>query len=138
MEVDVSHNACAVAADGSIVAIGGKDGVVRIWNTETNTVRDVGLRHPGAVLSCAFDPNDSFLVTSGGDGRVIVWDLARRRRRWTLDGHAGWVRACAVAPDGRWLPESQAVTGSVSSAWPVFIDMASDRSLKPLDDPIAK
>jgi WD40 repeat protein len=103
MAVDVSHNACAVGTDGATVAIGGEDGGIRLWNAETNTARDVGLRHPGAVLACAIGPDGSFLATGGGDGLVIGWDLARRRRRWVLEGHAGWVRACAVAPTGKWL-----------------------------------
>ena len=72
----------AFSPDGSLVATGGTDGTVRIWDlvlrakaTGFAAVRPV-LRHDQRVRSVEFSPDGRLLLTASDDRTVRVWDVA--------------------------------------------------------------
>ena len=74
-EDDPSPVVHAVAAAPGVLATGGADHAVRLWDPVTGQ----GLRHlrghDGPVLAAAFGCAGTLLATAGDDGTVRLWDL---------------------------------------------------------------
>jgi WD40 repeat protein len=99
--------------DGSLLATGGDDRTVRLWNTDTGQLRGL-LRHRGSINAVAFSPDGRTLATTGGRS-VDLWDLdalpeaigpggrSRPPRRAVLRDHQDKVHALAFTPDGATL-----------------------------------
>ena len=65
--------------DGTLVASGGGDTKVRLWDATTGEQVGPPLeRHTAFVLSLDFSPDGRLLATSGVDGRVFLWDVTTR------------------------------------------------------------
>lgn len=91
--------ALAFAPDGTRLASGGDDGVLRLW--------DVGrgcaycFRHAGAVTVVAFAPDGERLLSAGEDGMLRLWDRPLGTRLAILVGHCSAVRAVTFTADGQ-------------------------------------
>jgi WD40 repeat protein/DNA-binding SARP family transcriptional activator len=59
--------------DGQFIATGGADGMARVWDAETGSLRFTLTGHTGFVWSVAWSPDSSHLATGGGE--VKVWDI---------------------------------------------------------------
>jgi WD40 repeat protein len=79
----VTVTTAAYSRDGSAIAVGRDDGVVRVWRADV--AEDVDLHgHTGRVDSVDFDPSGARLVSGGSDSSgqgppsygVLVWDIA--------------------------------------------------------------
>jgi WD40 repeat protein len=93
--------------DGTLVATGGEDNTVRLWNAATGAPRAAPLPTSGCVLALAFSPNGAHLATGCLDGTVRAWEVATGTARWPALQLRGPVRSVAFTPDGSVL-----VTGS--------------------------
>ena len=94
----------AISPDDKLIASGGGDTHVRLWNAETG--KQIGPpmeRHTAFVLSIDFSPDGQTIATAGIDGRVLLWDLATRVPRFELLGHRGVVHSVDFSPDGKTL-----------------------------------
>ncbi len=58
-----------------LIATGGSDNVVRVWNWQTQTEADGLLGHTGSVASLAFDPSSRTIISGSYDTTVRVWRL---------------------------------------------------------------
>jgi WD40 repeat protein len=107
----VASVAFGVGPEGSLLlASGGEDGTVRLWDPATGTqVGEPLAAHSGKVLSVAFgaQPDGRLLLASGGaDGIVRLWDPAAGiPLRQLPTGHDWAVTSVAFGarPDGRLL-----------------------------------
>jgi WD40 repeat protein/serine/threonine protein kinase len=90
----------AFSPDGGVFATGGRDGMVRFWDTATGKPVGVPLVHPQSVECLAFDGTGSRLVTGSKDGVVRVWDYAIGKVLFQCTKHQGAVLAVAVSPRG--------------------------------------
>ena len=91
--------------NGLMLASGGRDGTVHLWDMATGTLwKTLGGGHREAVHSVAFSP-DGWILASGGADRVIrLWDAATGTLWKTLGGgHGEAVHSVAFSPDGRTL-----------------------------------
>ncbi|GAA5915392.1 uncharacterized protein JCM6883_006823 [Sporobolomyces salmoneus] len=122
-----------VHPDGSRVATGGLDTVVRIWNTAPALEKEkeeegeekcprllcTGTSHAGAVTTCKWSNGGAYLASGADDGAVLVWALdgAKGGKVWgsettnienwkatrRLVGHQSDVANVAWSPDDRFL-----------------------------------
>jgi WD40 repeat protein len=101
--------ALALGGDGTRIASGGADGVVRAWDSGGRTVGVPMNGHTGKVLSVAVNARGDRVVCGGADGTVRVWNIATGREvvpTMMIPG-SPQVQAVAFSPDG-----SQVVAGS--------------------------
>jgi serine/threonine-protein kinase len=115
-------HAAAFSPDGQLIAFGGEDGAVRLWDVPNAKEHAYLGRHNNnsAVLRAAFSPDGSKVATGSRDGMVFLWEVARpgRERPTQLRAHTDPpvpVTALAFSPDGKIL--ASASNGKVVKLW---------------------
>ena len=68
----------AVSPDGQLMATGGWDRTVTLWNVETQTVHRSLKGHTGEIYVLAFSPDGKFLVSGGADNWIEHPESAAR------------------------------------------------------------
>ncbi|WP_322779093.1 TIR domain-containing protein, partial [Frankia sp. Cas4] len=112
--------------DDTMIASGGGDGSVRLWETATGRELRTLTGHTGGVRSVGFSPDGTMIASGGGDGSVRLWDTATGRELRTLTGHTGSVLSVGFSPDSTMIA-SGGGAGSVR-LW----DTATGRQLRSL------
>jgi WD40 repeat protein len=80
----------AVNAASNVMASGGDDGVVRIWNLRTVEPTPLLLRHPSGPIRALTLSGDGAIVVSGGDYSARIWatQTGELLREIAVDGAA--------------------------------------------------
>ncbi len=95
--------AIAYAPNGDLIASGGADRTVRLWNL---TTRDLVRTYRGArafITSIAISHDSKLIAAASIDGSIRVWSATSRRQRQLFSGHQGAVNQISFAPDNRRL-----------------------------------
>ena len=74
----------AYSPDGSLVATGGDDGKVKLWNTGSSFCFVTFTEHEASVSGLVFTPSGKVVLSSSLDGTVRAFDMARYRNFKTL------------------------------------------------------
>lgn len=93
----------AFSPDGTTLASGSDDHLVKIWDVSTKKLLQTLQQHDSLVTSVAFSPSGDLLATAGYDRKVILWDTHTYQPLHIMKGHKGSIRGIAFSPDGRWL-----------------------------------
>jgi WD40 repeat protein len=104
--------------DGSRVASGSQDKIVRVWSVQTGQCEHTLEGHSGRVWSVVFSPDGSRVASGLNDKTVRVWDVQTGQCEHTLNGHSGSVISVVFSPDG-----SRVVSGSSDNTvrvWDVY------------------
>jgi WD repeat-containing protein 48 len=78
----------ALSARGSILASGGPDSVVRIWDSKTGKLITKFVGHTDNVRSILINQDASTIMTASSDQTVKVWSMAAGRCMHTLTMHS--------------------------------------------------
>ena len=114
----------AFSPDSKLLASGGQDGVVKVWEIATGGLKQAFREHKGSVISVAFSPSGKVIASSsaftaalGSDspmversaGEVLVWHIQTKQIIGRLSHHAEPVEIAQgdfpvnFSPDDRWL-----------------------------------
>lgn len=96
-------SALAFSPDSSILASGGRDHEIRLWDARTGAERFTLPGHDAPVLCLAFSPDGSTLASGGEDKAVRLWDNATGKQKSILTAARDHVLSVAFSPDGKLL-----------------------------------
>ncbi len=84
------------------LAVGGRDGTVKVWDALQRESLVTFNAHIGQVTHLHFSEDGHILVTGGEDQRTIVWDWRAREPIFVIE-NGGRVTNIAISPDNRFI-----------------------------------
>jgi WD40 repeat protein len=96
---DGNVRAVEFSPDSRMIAIVGRDRVVRIWSIEGKELMQL-TGHEGAVRSFRFSPDNKMIITTAQDRIVRVWSL-NDNKPLQLRGHQNWVEDLEISSDSK-------------------------------------
>jgi mono/diheme cytochrome c family protein len=90
----------AFSADGQLIATGGEDKTVRVWDAATGKQKVSCEGHTDEVLAVAISRDGKYVLSAGRDRTVRLWDVKTGAERRRYGGHTDAVNAVAFSPDG--------------------------------------
>ena len=92
----------AFSPDGTLIAAGGADSLVTVWDAETYEQVHELAGHSGWVSTVDFS-HDGTRIVSGADDDLIVWSLETGEELQRLVGHQGFVYGGVFSPDDQYV-----------------------------------
>jgi RNA polymerase sigma factor (sigma-70 family) len=89
----------ALAPEGDLLATGGADATVKVWDAHGSGEPQVFLGHRDHVQSVAFFRHRRAVVSGSRDGTARIWDIGSGKEVLVLKGNGAAIEALAVAPD---------------------------------------
>ena len=106
----------ALSPDGRLLATGGLDGTVRLWDVETGRLVRALIGHNSYVSGLDWSPDGNTLASAGTyDITVRLWDTRTGQPLRVLKGHPAEVTLVKWSPDGRTVLATGGISGAVSS-----------------------
>jgi WD40 repeat protein len=104
----------AFSKDGQSMAVACDDRMVRIYDGNTNALRQTLKGHTAIVYAVVYSPNAKMLASCSGiwapefnksqkPGEIILWNLGKGTAEFTLEGSPGGLSSVTFAPDGKKL-----------------------------------
>jgi WD40 repeat protein/serine/threonine protein kinase len=103
----------ALSSDGRLLAAGGNDGNVKLWDARTWEEVRTFHAHDQHIHRVAFAPGGRILATASSDGTVKIWDVATAAWLHTLKQGDVQVGTLVFSPEGRWLISGDSETVKV-------------------------
>ncbi|MDX1991054.1 MAG: TIR domain-containing protein [bacterium] len=113
--------------DGSVLATGGQDNLVMLWDAASGERLHTLIGHNGFVEALAFNGDGTQLFSGSPDETIIVWDVASGTELYRLYTTGSPVQSIAVTQDGNrvlfgstdtvvrlWEPEAFTPEGLIS------------------------
>ncbi|MBU2581428.1 MAG: serine/threonine protein kinase [Alphaproteobacteria bacterium] len=95
--------AVALSNDGNLLASGGADKQIRLWNLNTLDLMREYREQGDFVTAVGFSPDDSLIASGTLSGRIAIYRAKSRSQMRRLTGHDGEVTSLAFSPDGNLL-----------------------------------
>ena len=95
--------ALALSPDGKVLATGGYDQKIKLWDTQSGAELKSLSGHTGAIFALSFRPDGQLLASGSADRTVKLWDVASGQRRDTLSQSLKEINAVAFSADGQRL-----------------------------------
>ncbi|MDJ0599284.1 MAG: WD40 repeat domain-containing protein [Crocosphaera sp.] len=106
--------------DSQILASGGDDGIIKLWDINTQRSIKTFVGHQNIVTSVNFSPDGKILVSGSDDNTIKLWDIETEQEIVTLFGNDRWIADISFSSDGQSLLSRNA-TGVVKH-WDMSID----------------
>lgn len=110
--------------DGRLIASGGHDQVIRVWDAETGTPFPKPLNgHSDSISALAFASNNRNVVSGSHDMTTRVWDVEQGVLVWTLREHTDWISCVAYhwSDENTWSIASGSRDGKICVWYPETI-----------------
>ena len=92
------------SGDGSKIASGDANGVVKIWNAATGEELVSYQNHMGTITNLRFAPDSQFLAAAGSvDDSITIADSESGEVLHRLEGTGSGVWSLGWSPDGEWI-----------------------------------
>lgn len=103
-----SHEASVEAiatchGDSKVVASGDANGVVKIWDMATRSLRSSFQGDGHFVHGIAMHPADTHVAVASGNGLIRIWNIKSGNQPKIIKAHDGIAYAVSWSPDGRRL-----------------------------------
>ena len=79
--------AIAFSKDGQMIASGGTDKTIRIWNVEAKRLMAILTGYDSTVSTVAFSSDSSMVAGGSKNGTIRVWDAGTGDRIYEFNGH---------------------------------------------------
>ncbi len=96
-------NCAALAPDDRLLASGGTDKTIRLWDLTTGKELAVLTGHDDVVRCLAFSPDGKLLASASTDKTVRLWDMAARKEKAVVVRFGVGAAGVAFSPDGKLL-----------------------------------
>jgi WD40 repeat protein len=100
---DSALSSVAISPSGQLVATGGYDSSIKIWQVDGEGEPLSFDGHAGAVYCLAISPDGETLASGGADRTVRLWTMPGGTPGDIIAGHSGYVSGVAFSPDGTLL-----------------------------------
>ena len=108
----------AFSADGQLLASGGDNNSVILWNVADQSKHEAFVEHNKLVTSVAFSPEGHRIASASLDGFVRLWHISSERQRTTLRDD-GEVEAVAFSPNGKVLASGSGDQKGFVTLWDI-------------------
>ncbi len=95
--------AVALSSGGRLLASGGADKKLRLWDLNTLDLVRTYRRQGDFISAISFSPNDQLVASGTLNGGISIFRPSSRSRIKRLGGHGGEITALAFSPDGKLL-----------------------------------
>lgn len=95
--------AAQLSPDGSLIASGGYDRDVHLWNAQTGALVRSLKGHNGAIFDLSFSSDGKVLATASADETVKLWRVSDGERLDTLSQPQGEVWGVGFSPDNKFV-----------------------------------
>src|SRR5207247_2615286 len=92
--------------DGKLLATGGADQIVRLWDADTGKKLRELSGHGHAVMGLSWSRDGKFLAAVTGNGPILLWEPAGGKLLRTVSDKDYRHRSVAFSPDGKLLAAS--------------------------------
>jgi len=103
MKADQDTFVCETSPDGEILARGGSDRTVTLWEVRSGALTHALAGHSGTVEKLAFDNAGRLLASGDQDGVTRVWRVTDGKLLSTLVGHTAAITALRFDQTGQTL-----------------------------------
>ena len=89
--------------DGQIIASGGFDRVIRLWDLQGNPIGQPFEGHSKEIWSIAFSPDGQLIASGSSDNTIRLWNLQGESIGQPLQAHTDHVKSVTFSPDGKMI-----------------------------------
>ena len=97
------NHSVSFSGDGQMLASGGPDNTIRLWDVVTGEQKQTLIGHASRVYCISFSPDSATLVSGHRDGTIRLWDANTGQYKSMLLGHTNIVTSVAFSPDRQTL-----------------------------------
>jgi len=119
---------CTFSSDWLLLATGGNDLTLRIWEMKKNKLLFTLVGHTSAVKCVSFSPDNKKVASGSSDGTILVWDPLNGVKLNRLTGHLLSVESVSFSHSGQLL-----CTGSWDHT-AILWNLSSSSPLRVLDE----